>query len=259
MKAKKSLGQHFLKSENFLSLIVNSAKINPGDNVLEIGPGKGALTEKLLKTGARVIAVEKDKRLISYLEDKFKEEIKENNLKIIEEDILKFDINKIDLPYKLVANIPYYITGAIFRKFLETSRQPKLITLLVQKEIAQRIVAKDKKESILSISVKIFGAPKYIKTVPRGAFSPSPKVDSAILNIENISHKKLEGLDEKKFFKILHAGFSHKRKQLISNLNNLENKDSLIKIFEDVGIDLKIRAEDLSVETWVSICNKIDK
>ncbi len=258
MKAKKSLGQHFLKSEPALENMVKSAKIKPGETVLEIGPGHGALSQKLLSAKAKVIAVEKDRNLIPILEEKFKSEIEDKKLKIIEGDILKFDLKNLGTPYKVVANIPYYITGKILRLFLESDNQPEQMTILTQKEVTDRIIARDGKESILSISVKIFGNPRFVKKIPRGSFAPMPKVDSTILNIEEISRKKLGSLDEKKFFKILHTGFGHKRKQLVSNLSGVYDKNYLIKCFKDLGIDPQVRAEDLPLKTWLLLCNKID-
>ena len=198
MQAKKSLGQHFLKSQKAIETMVKTSGAQTGDLVLEIGPGMGVLTEALLQAGASVVAVEKDDLLIPVLEEKFEKEIKSGQLKLIHDDILNFDVSKVpfggsELPrgtldtYKLVANIPYYITGQIIRIFLEAENQPESMTLLVQKEVAERIVARDEKESLLSLSVKAYGTPKYVEKVPRGAFAPAPNVDSAIIHISNIS------------------------------------------------------------------------
>ena len=265
MQAKKSLGQHFLHSPQIIADIVKAGKVTRNKTVLEIGPGKGVLTSALLSTGAKVIAVEKDDRLIPELKEKFEKEIKSGKLILVHGDILALPMSRLNLDilddYKIIANIPYYITGQILRKFLETNNQPESMTLLIQKEVAERIVARparrggrDGKESLLSLSVKIFGTPKYIRTVGRGAFSPQPNVDSAVLNIENISRKKLSGVDEKMFFKIIHAGFAHKRKQVLPNLSSLYKKEILIEVFEKCGVDLKTRAEDLSLETWIKLC-----
>lgn len=255
---KKSLGQNFLNSKKALEDIVSAGKIDKNDIVLEIGPGEGALTEKLLLTGVKIICVEKDDRLIPILQDKFKKELISKQLVLIHDDILNLDISQIvGKKYKLIANIPYYITGLIFRKFLETDHQPLSITLLVQKEVAERVVAKDKKESLLSLSVKAFGDPVFIRVVPRGAFTPKPNVDSAILNIENISNNKLGELEKDELFRILHAGFAHKRKQLLPNLSAIKNRDALIKAFSNLKLDQKVRAEDLDIYKWVSLCKAI--
>lgn len=259
MKTKKSLGQHFLNSPKIIADIVSAGKIKKGGVVVEVGPGEGILTSALIEAGGHVIAIEKDDRLIPFLKNKFAKEISSKKLGLLHGDILDYDLNKIiKKSYKVVANIPYYITGQIIRLFLENKKQPESMTLLVQKEVAERIVARDKKESLLSLSVKIFGDPKLVRVVGRGAFSPQPNVDSAVLNIENISKKRLSGPDKKEFFKILHAGFAHKRKQLLSNLCSLYKKEKLIKIFTEMGLNQKCRAEDLSIETWLELCNTIN-
>ncbi len=159
--AKKSLGQNFLKSKRALSEIISAGEVNHDDLVLEIGPGQGALTEKILETGAKVIAVEKDDRLISLLNEKFIKETNSGQFTLIHGDILDLDLAFLkNSEFKLIANIPYYITGLIFRKFLEGNIQPSKIVIMVQKEIADRIIARDGKESLLSISVKAYGQPK---------------------------------------------------------------------------------------------------
>jgi len=267
MIKKKSLGQHFLKSKTALSAIIDASDPQDDNIILEIGPGEGVLTEALLGFAGKVVAIEKDERLIPYLKEKFAKYIENEKLEIIEKDILEFNPEILSFykhPYKVVANIPYYITGQILRMFLETKYQPESMTLLVQKEVAERIVAKpasaggDGKESLLSLSVKVFGEPKLIKTVPRGAFAPQPNVDSAILKIENISNSKLSGINPKFFFKILHAGFAHKRKQLVPNLSSLYNKKLILEVFEKCDIDTKIRAEDLPLTTWIKLSKMLE-
>lgn len=250
-RAKKSLGQNFLRSKAIVGRIAKSANISLGETVLEIGPGKGILTKALLETGAKVVAVEKDDSLVKFLEEKFFPEISSGNLTLIHDDILNFSPSSYKLEatsYKLIANIPYYITGQILRKFLEEKNQPKTIVVLVQKEVARRIVASDGKESILSLSVKAYGAPKYIETVKRTMFSPAPNVDSAILLIENISKENFKENSEEKFFEIIHAGFAHKRKTISNNLKEFISKEKLAKL----GINEKERAERLSLQDWFS-------
>ena len=235
-----------------------AGKVTKEDVVLEVGPGEGVLTKQLLQTGAHVISVEKDDRLIPELQKKFAREIATKQLDLIHADILDVGLPRLTKhSYKVVANIPYYITGQIIRRFLESDTQPTSMTLLVQKEVADRIVAKDGKESLLSLSVKVFGEPKYIRTVGKGAFTPQPKVDSAVLAIENISKEKLEGLTEKEFFSMLHGGFAHKRKQLLSNLSSIFTKEKLTRAFKICQLDPKVRAEDVSLTTWVKLCNTI--
>lgn len=257
---KKSLGQNFLISPYPVSDIIKTSTIKKGDVVLEIGPGKGILTSALIKAGAEVICVEKDRDLIPLLKEKFHKEIKLKKLKIIEGDIILTDIEKIlKGKYKLVANIPYYITGQIIRKFLETKNKPRDIVLLVQKEVAERIVAKNKKENILSISVKLYGKPFYIRTVSKGSFFPKPKVDSAILHIKDISPEVSKDINEKNFFEILHLGFAHKRKQLLPNLARAFSKEKVAKVFYEINIDPKTRAENISLENWIDLSRKLNK
>jgi 16S rRNA (adenine1518-N6/adenine1519-N6)-dimethyltransferase len=258
MLKKKLLGQHFLHSQHYIGLIADAANLVPGDRVLEIGPGDGALTAALISRGAEVVAIEKDTRLLPVLEETFKEDIREKKLSLIEGDALETEPEMLELKngaYKLVANIPYYITGAIIEKFLSAPIQPSMMVLLVQKEVAERI-AREKKESILSLSVKAYGNPKYLKTVPAGAFAPPPKVDSAILSVTNISRKNFSGNDhEKHFFDLLHAGFAHKRKLLARNLEAVLGKEAGA-LMREAGIADSARAEDVPLEKWLFLAQK---
>ena len=265
--AKKSLGQHFLRSKTALQQIVEAANLSPGDVVLEIGPGEGALTDALLSSGVRVIAVEADARCIEKLNERFVGAIATKQLLLIEGDIRSEVVQKMlfhkkycgALPYKLVANIPYYITGMLFRLFLETLRQPTLIVFLVQKEVAELIVAKDGKEGILSLAVKAYGTPRYVAKVKREAFSPSPKVDSAIIAIENISREKLIPLRDEDYFRVVKAGFGAKRKMLLGNLAKELRvpKETLETIFRGVAIDLHARGEDVDIARWLLLAKGI--
>lgn len=254
MKAKKHLGQHFLTSKKALSDIIRAGELNKSDCVLEIGPGKGVLTEALLHDSKKVVAVEMDTDLIPLLADKFKEEIKNDKFNLINADILELDLKNLKLgTYKLIANIPYYITGAIIRKFLSEKNKPSKIVLLIQKEVAERICSKNGKESLLSLSVKAYGIPKIVSRVPKGAFSPSPNVDSAIISIStNVKSVFKNKNEEDSFFKVLHAGFAHPRKMLLGNLSKTYNGD-LKRIFEDLNLSLKIRSEDVPLEKWLEI------
>jgi 16S rRNA (adenine1518-N6/adenine1519-N6)-dimethyltransferase len=256
MLKKKSLGQHFLKSAAHLRAIVDAAEVTKGDIVLEIGPGEGALTKELLERGATVVAVEKDRRLIPWLEMTFDKELREKQLVLHEADALEISAetifgNKKQGGYKLVANIPYYITGALLKKFLsEESNQPSTLVFLVQKEVAERI-AKSKKESILSLSVKAYGEVKYVKTVPRGAFAPAPDVDSAILLVKDVSKKNFaDEKAEKRFFDLVRAGFSQKRKKLKNNLSGVLGAEMSVRM-EKAGISENARAEDIPLEKWL--------
>ncbi len=284
MKAKKSLGQNFLKSKHALRVIVESANIAPTDTVLEIGPGKGALTAGLLEKAGHVIAIEKDDELVPFLQEMFAADIATKKLTLIHGDIMEMTIEEIfaqarnagasDVTaesYKLVANIPYYITGALIRMFLETARQPRLMVLMLQKEVARRITATDKKESLLSLSVKAYGTPKYIETVKAMFFSPRPNVDSAILLIKDISKaffkrdtdtKETSGIQptthaEETFFKIIKAGFAHKRKLLVRNLESDFSKEKISTTFASCNLSLKARPEDLSLDQWKCVTTQI--
>jgi len=225
--------------------------------VLEIGPGKGVLTRELLGGAKKIFAVEKDGRMIALLQEKFAKEIKEKKLILIQSDILDFDPEKYKLKtenYTVVANIPYYITGEILRKFLSGDNQPAKMVLMLQKEVAERIVARDGKESILSLSVKAYGTPRIIKKVPARYFTPAPKVDSAVLAIENISKKCFTTQSEEaRFFEVIKTGFAHKRKLLIRNLEVLLSKKMVTQVFEECGIEKNARAERLSLKDWLCI------
>lgn len=280
LQPKKSLGQHFLNSKHVLEQIIEAARIQKVEPVLEIGPGTGILTDALLNAGAYVLAVEKDDRSIGLLKEKFAAEISDGRLNLIHGDILEpaLDLSGIlrtpsskfqaptasELPpsFALIANIPYYITGAILEKFLEYAPRPNRMLLLVQKEVARRILGSlpggEGKESILSVSVKAFGQPKIIATVPPGAFTPPPTVDSAILSIENISADRFNVHEDnraeiQRFFEIVKAGFAHKRKFLIRNLETIIDPDHLKNIWLALALNEKARAEDLTVEEWVQI------
>ena len=255
MRKKKSLGQHFLRSKTYLQAVADAANIKERETVLEIGPGEGALTEVLLARGARVLAVEKDSRLIPLLLEKFKH-FDISKFQVVEGDALEFDCSKLKAQsYKLVGNIPYYITGALFKKFLTLPHQPSTLVFLIQKEVAQRITGHpstslgSQKESILSLSVKAYGTPNYIKTVPAGAFSPPPKVDSAILAVEQISRNNFaDAAHEAKFFELVKKGFSQKRKLLKNNLG-----PAYTSVLQKTAIEDKARAEDVPLEAWLQI------
>lgn len=255
MKAKKSLGQHFLKSDSVLERITETVCIKKNQTIIEIGPGHGELTKKLLKREANVIAIEKDQELISELKKTFKKEIEEKKLQIINSDIRKIETKDIvskkdrENGFKVVGNIPYYITGFLLRSFLSNSPKPNQIIFLIQKEVAERII-KSKKESLLSLSVKVYGEPKYIKTVKAGSFSPPPKVESAIVSIENIKDDFKNKKEELFFFQVLKTSFSQKRKTLIGNLSRDFNKERLETAFKNSNINIKERAEDIPLEKW---------
>ncbi len=254
--AKKQLGQHFLKSPQAISAMLDAGHITEGDVVLEIGPGKGVLTKALLHRGARVVAVEKDADLVPLLHELFANEIKTKQLTIVQEDIRSFDPVDHGLSegeYKLIANIPYYITGEIFELFLEQRAQPSVMVVLVQKEVAQRIVARDGKESILSIAVKAYGTPRLVKTVSKKYFSPAPKVDSAIISVDDISHNNFTDVEEKEFFALVKLGFSQKRKKVASNIASLIPKESFEAFAQNHNLSLDARPETLTIDHWIEL------
>lgn len=247
-----------MRSEKALISIVNAGDLKSSDVVLEIGPGEGVLTERLLKVAGRVIAVEKDDGLFETLKEKFIEEIEAGQFELIHEDILDLKINELGIKnYKLIANIPYNITGAILEKFSSEESQPELMVLLVQKEVAKRIVARDSKESILSISVKVYGTPTYIETVKAGSFTPAPKVDSAIIRVSNISKSFFSSFKEKEFFRLLKAGFQAKRKKLSSNLSVIFDKNKVVNAFQTLNLDENVRAENLNLENWRNLAETL--
>lgn len=263
MYAKKSLGQNFLNSKTVARDIVQAAKLSPADTVLEIGPGKGFLTEELIASGAYVIAVEKDGRMIPLLSEKFADAIAQKRFTLIHGDIVEilekgppFFWEKVGpfSSYKIVANIPYYLTGYLVRVFLEARSKPERMILMLQKEVAERIVARDKKESILSIAVKVYGTPRIVKKVPARYFTPAPKVDSAVLAIEHISNKNFteNNIAEKRFFEILRTGFAHKRKKLAGNLRELFGDKAIAMLIQE-NINPHTRAEDITLTDWIAL------
>jgi 16S rRNA (adenine1518-N6/adenine1519-N6)-dimethyltransferase len=249
IRAKRSLGQNFLMHPRIAERIALIADIQANDTVLEIGPGTGILTRALLARANHVIAIETDEELFALLQETFAEETQTGKLDLRNEDIRGFHPTLIKSAYVLVANIPYYLTGEIFRMFLSGAHQPRSMTMLVQKEVAARI-ARDKKESILSLSIKVFGTPKYEFTVPRGAFKPTPSIDSAVLSIKDISRKNFASPKaERRFFTYIRAGFAHKRKLLVNNLRE--------EGLTPTGIPPKARAEDLTLTDWLTLMHRL--
>lgn len=283
------LGQHLLTSRAIAREVGEAAEIVPNDTVLEIGPGKGMLTRELLALGAHVFAVEKDPGMVAVLRESFAEELASQKLTVIEDDIRNLPLlithysSLFTDSYKVAANIPYYITGEIIRLLLTANHQPKSIALLVQKEVAERIV-KSKKESLLSLSVKAYGTPHYVRTVKAGSFNPPPNVDSAILAIHDISRKNFtDGASpvrgtsgqartqrrerEERFFELLHAGFGQKRKTLFGNIKKwLAGREEgavddtvLAKAFEECGLEKNVRAEDVPLRTWLQLSRLLQR
>ncbi len=260
-RAKKSLGQNFLKSEHALNTMVRLAQEAENKYILEIGPGKGALTCKLIEAGITVTAVELDERMVEYLHEKCADAIAQKQLNLIHGDVRSINTQKLfpDTGYSLVANIPYYITNMIIRSFLTTEKKPSTMILLIQKEVAKRIVASDRKESLLSLSVKFFGKPRFVEKVPKRFFSPTPKVDSAIIEIGDIGKVSRTKEEEEAFFTLIHHAFSQKRKQAMKLLRPHHNERVLIDAFQKCGISQNARAEDITLSQWICFLRKIDR
>ena len=252
--AKKKLGQHFLIDKKVLGKIIESADLKSQDVVLEIGSGLGALTLKLLKKVEKVVALEKDQKMAEIFKtitSGFK------NLEILNEDALKFDLRKLPKNYKVVANIPYYITSPLLKVLLEAKNRPKLIVLMVQKEVAERIMAISPNMNILAIAVQFYAKPEIVGFVLKNSFFPKPKVDSAIIKILPRSGTLAEEVDEKNFFRIVKIGFSSPRKQLQNNLRaGLKiSKEKVNKVLEKSQINPSQRPQELSINDWIRICN----
>ena len=257
---KKSLGQNFLTSDVVPRWLTAAGEVVATDTILEIGPGTGALTKSLLATGATVIAVEADARAVTILETTFAAQVVTGKLQLHHTDARTLDVASLGLThgqFKVVANIPYYLSGFLLRTLLEGTAQPTTLVFLMQKEVVNRI-AREAKESILSLSVKAFGDPKYVKTVTRGHFNPAPKVDSAILQITHISRARFaEVAGPAIFFTLLHLGFGQKRKQLLSNFAQVYDRDTLTELFTNLHIPLDVRAESLPLDTWLTLASTL--
>lgn len=244
------LGQNFLIDEKYLDFVLEAAAPLEGEKVLEIGPGMGVLTKKLSKVADEVIAVEIDGRMVSILKTMC---LKCTNLTVREMDIRNFDPTDIG-DYKVVANLPYYLTSHIIRKFLEETNKPKQMILMMQKEVAERICARPNKMNLLGISVQFYGEPTLITVVPREAFYPTPQVNSAIVRINLYNSPLFSDVEADKFFRLVKAGFSEKRKQLINSLSGIGlERLELEQLLKKSEIDPHRRPETLSLSEWHSI------
>lgn len=260
LKVLKSLGQNFLIDEKVLEEIVAAAELRSDETVIEVGPGMGVLTFALADKCKKVIAIEKDKKMSKYLRKEILQKYgEESNIEIVNSDILKTNLPKFlqargVTKYKLVANIPYYITSPIIKLFLETETPPEAMVMLVQKEVAERICAGKGDMSILALSVLLYGEPEMTRKVGNAAFYPVPKVDSVILKIASIG-KKYPAEDYREIFRLIKMGFSSKRKKLVNNLSaGLKlPKGEVEEILVHCGIDKDTRAQDLEVEDWVKM------
>ncbi|TMC57464.1 MAG: 16S rRNA (adenine(1518)-N(6)/adenine(1519)-N(6))-dimethyltransferase RsmA [Chloroflexi bacterium] len=259
LRPKKSLGQNFLLDANILRQIVRAAEVTPDDLVIEVGPGAGTLTEQLTLTARHVIAVELDQNLVAILRQTF---VDRPNVTIVHADVLQLDIDTLlaaqpSPAYKVVANLPYYITSAAIRKFLDHRHKPSLMVLMVQQEVAQRILAKPGELSLLAVSVQYYAAPTLVMRLPAGAFYPAPTVDSALVRLD--VHAQSRAVSPQRFFQIVSAGFSQKRKQLRNSLagglriSTGESEDLLRR----AGIDPQRRAQTLTLEEWERLATSL--
>ncbi len=254
LKAKKSLGQHFLIDRHALSKVVKAAELAPDDLVVEVGPGLGVLTRELAARAGQVIAVEIDGRMVSLLEDALHDF---NNVKIISGDILETNLSFLETgrPYKVVANLPYYIASAVLRFFLEAEHQPELMVTMVQKEVAQEIAARPGKMGLLSVAVQVYARPEIISYVPPSSFYPPPKVSSAILKLVPYSDLPFGSADRESFFNVVRAGFQGKRKQIVNSLSQGlgQDKVNILNLLSRAGLEPHRRAETLSLEEWLKL------
>ncbi len=257
----KQLGQNFLINKKTIKKIVDTADIQTNDTILEVGPGIGVLTQEIASKTKRVIAVEKDPKMLEILKQTLKDF---KNIKIYKKDILKFDLSVLPKSYKVVANIPFYLTVPLIRKFLEHKSPPKEIILVIQKEVAQRICAKPERMNILAISVQIYAKPKKISYISKKSFWPQPKIDSAILKIIPLKTNQEKIFSMKLFFQIVKAGFAHPRKQILNNLQILgqnqnkksdQNKKEIKAWLIENKIKPTLRAEKLTIQDWINLEN----
>lgn len=259
--AKKSLGQNFLKDDRIIDEILRVAEVGPEDHIFEIGPGTGALTKKLLGKVAHVFAIELDHQLVLRLEEHFKES---QGFSILEGNVLELNLNEVlahvgcqNGQYKVIANIPYYITAPIIRTLLSLKLSPKSLTLMVQKEVALRMTAKPGDMSLLSLMVQYYSDARIAMLVPRTAFDPVPAVESAVVRF--IPKRSFDPVADRKIFRFARAGFAARRKTLVNNLSSSFHlsREQLSKILEQLGLSSDVRAQALSVEEWEKLATEL--
>ena len=263
LRPRKGLGQHFLTDPNILRKIVEAAELSPESVVLEIGPGPGMLTRRLVEAAGRVVAVELDEGMVRLLRGEYSHL---PNLKLVQGDILQLDPAVLigdaessglesPLAYTVVANLPYYITSAAIRHVLEANPPPLRLVLTVQREVARRIVAQPGDMSLLAVSVQFYGRPRIVAKIPAGAFVPPPKVDSAVVRIDTCSQPQVDVPDVEAFFRVVRAGFGQKRKQLKNALGaglGLPS-DHVAEVLLRAGVEPNRRAQTLSLAEWACL------
>jgi 16S rRNA (adenine1518-N6/adenine1519-N6)-dimethyltransferase len=258
LRPRKALGQHFLLDRDIVQRIVQAAEITPGDVVIEVGPGLGILTDALLAAGAEVYAIEIDKSLAAHLRATFGNN---DRFHLVEGDVLAADPASL-IPegndYAVVANLPYAIASAVLMHFLEAARPPRRLTVMVQREVAERLVAKPPAMTILGVAAQFFATPRIAFTVPPDAFLPPPNVESAVVVLDVREQPPLPPERRTQFFRIVNAGFRHKRKKLVNSLTDELRlpKEDIIAWLTSAGIDPARRAETLSVEEWVALAQR---
>ncbi len=270
LRPQKKWGQHFLTDARILESIADAADIAPTDTILEIGPGLGHLTRVLARRAGRVIAIEIDSQLAAKLQDEFSSV---SNVTIVQANFLDArpaewiarhgnqiaGAGKIPapvrMPFKVVANLPYYITSAILRHLLQATRKPSVIVVMVQREVAQRIVAQPPAMNLLAISVQFFARPRIVRTIAAGAFYPPPQVDSAVVRLDVFPEPHLGTRETEEFFEIVHAGFGERRKQLFNALRHRlpDSARSIAQTLANTGIDPTRRAETLTLPEWLAL------
>ena len=269
--ANKSLGQNFLINEEVINQIIEKAEIDEKDLVIEIGPGLGTLTSRLLEKAGKVICVELDDRMITILNDRFK---LYNNFELIHDDILKVDLDKIIKEnlfennnikkIKIVANLPYYITTPIIMKLLEEKLNITLITVMIQKEVADRLIAVpgDKNAGAITYSVYYYAEAEKVLDVENNSFIPEPSVTSTVIKLNIRKEPVIQIKDEKLMFRIIKQAFMQRRKTLVNALSNMDifkSKEEIIRMLEDLNINTKVRGEALTIEQYAQITNYVEK
>ena len=259
LRANKKLGQNFLINQQIIDEIIEKSQITKEDTVLEIGPGLGSLTKALMQNAKRVIAVELDENMVNILNNRFNNE----NLEIINDDILKININEITDRYgkiKVVANLPYYITTPIVMKLLEEEYNIESITVMVQKEVGERLCADPGSRDFgaVTVGVNFYSKSKVIIDVPKDNFMPVPEVDSCVIKLDILDEPPVILKDKKRFFRLVKAAFSQRRKTINNSLASGEfSKESVLAVLNKLGIDAKLRAEDLSIQDFANITNEL--
>lgn len=265
INANKDLGQNFLIDENVIDNIVQAAEINENDLVIEIGPGLGTLTSKLIEKAGKVIAIELDKKMITILNDRFS---LYKNFLLINEDVLKVDLNKLieeqkveKSNVKIVANLPYYITTPIIMKLLEEKLNIQSITVMIQKEVADRLteIPGGKNTGAITYCVYYYAKAQQVLLVPNTSFIPAPKVNSEVIKLDIRKEPPIKVKNEKEFFKIIKASFMQRRKTLVNGLSNagISSKDEIKEILYSLGLSENIRGENLSIEQFAQIANEL--